>query len=70
MRHPVKIFIVIIIPALIITACHKDPVRPETPAGSWGGSGTATYEPLRLNQLTGWSRWLQTNLQKPLALYK
>lgn len=43
---------------------------PETPAGSWGGSGTATYEPLRLNQLTGWSRWLQTNQQKPLALYK
>ena len=43
---------------------------PETPAGSWGGSGTSTYEPLRLNQLTGWSRWLQTNLQKPLALYK
>ena len=42
----------------------------ETDAGDWGGSGPATYEPLQLNQLTGWSRWLVTNRQKPMTLYR
>ena len=42
----------------------------EIPAGDWGGSGPATYEPLRLNQLTGWSRWLLVNQQKPMVLYE
>lgn len=41
----------------------------EAPEGNWGGSGPATYEPIRLNQLTGWCRWLQINQQKPLYLY-
>ena len=43
---------------------------PETDEGNWGGSGPATYEPIRLNQLTGWCRWLQINQRKPMTLYK
>jgi hypothetical protein len=35
----------------------------------WGSTGDETYAKLRFEQLTGWSRWLKMNKQKPLSQY-
>ena len=34
-------------------------------ADNWGSTLDATYGQLRFDQLTGWSRWLNVNQQKP-----
>jgi len=31
----------------------------------WGSTGTATYEQLKFDKATGWSRWLKLNKQEP-----
>ncbi len=37
--------------------------------GRWGSTGDETYAQMRFEQLTGWSRWLKMNKQKPLSQY-
>jgi hypothetical protein len=38
-------------------------------SGTWGSTGDDTYAQLRFEKLTGWSRWLKMNKQKPLSQY-
>ncbi|MBQ8988723.1 MAG: hypothetical protein IJ067_03440 [Prevotella sp.] len=38
-------------------------------ADNWGSTLDATYGQLRFDQLTGWSRWLKVNQQKPNEEY-
>ena len=33
--------------------------------GTWGSTGANTYEKLKFDQATGWSRWLKLNKQEP-----
>lgn len=36
--------------------------------GTWGSTGANTYEKLKFDQATGWSRWLKLNKQEPNLL--
>jgi hypothetical protein len=36
---------------------------------TWGSTGDDTYSQLIFDKLTGWSRWIKMNRQKPLSQY-
>jgi len=36
---------------------------------TWGSTGDDTYSQLIFDELTGWSRWIKVNRQKPLSQY-
>ncbi len=53
----------------IITGYGPDGIPTGQEYGRWGSTGDATYEQLHFDKLTGWSRWLKMNRQKPLSQY-
>jgi hypothetical protein len=54
---------------MLITSYGANGNMTDKKEGKWGSTGDETYAKLRFEQLTGWSRWLKTNKQKPLSQY-
>ena len=54
---------------ILITKYATDGTATNQEYSTWGSTGDDTYAQLRFEKLTGWSRWLKMNKQKPLSQY-
>jgi hypothetical protein len=55
---------------LLTTQYNEDGTVKSQTTGTWNSTGDETYAKMHFENLTGWSRWIKTNRQKPLSQYK